>query len=205
MDYRPTWLYIKQHSKTGLKYFGKTTKLNPEKYLGSGKYWLLHIKSHGKDVSTIWSKLFHSKKELVEYALKFSEENNISKSTEWANLKYEDGLEGGFTGTPRSKETKEKLRNANLGKKQSKETKEKRKISLNGKSPHEGKSHSLESIQKIKEARKMQNMKPHSDETKLKMSSSWRIRPFIRCCHCELESKNVSLMNRYHFDNCKKK
>jgi hypothetical protein len=31
--FKPTWLYIKQHTVTGLKYFGKTTR-NPEKYKG---------------------------------------------------------------------------------------------------------------------------------------------------------------------------
>ena len=35
---KPTYLYIKQHSVTKLKYFGKTTKKDPVKYLGSGIY-----------------------------------------------------------------------------------------------------------------------------------------------------------------------
>jgi len=34
---KPTYLYIKEHSKTGLKYFGKTTKSDPTVYDGSGK------------------------------------------------------------------------------------------------------------------------------------------------------------------------
>ncbi len=205
MEFKPTWLYIKQHNKTGLKYFGKTTKTDPTKYLGSGKYWLSHLAKHGKDVSTIWYSLFENKEKLVEYAISFSKENNISHSADWANLKFEDGLEGGFTGTPRSSETKEKLRIANLGKKQSEETKIKRKTSLNGKSPHSGIPHSDESKQKIRKARKLQEMKPHSIDTKLKMSLSWESRPIIRCIHCCLGSKNTSLMTRYHFDNCKKK
>ena len=33
--YQPTWLYVKQHPVTGLKYFGKTTQ-NPYRYKGSG-------------------------------------------------------------------------------------------------------------------------------------------------------------------------
>jgi hypothetical protein len=45
----PTYLYIKQHSITGLKYFGKTTKSNPYKYNGSGKYWIRHINKNGKE------------------------------------------------------------------------------------------------------------------------------------------------------------
>jgi len=93
---KPTYLYIKQHKITGLKYFGKTTK-HPENYYGSGKYWKKHIKKHGeKFVETIWSKFFIDEKELTEYALNFSKENNIVESLEWANLKEENGLDGGF-------------------------------------------------------------------------------------------------------------
>ena len=43
---RPTYIYIKQHLKTGLKYLGKTVK-DPYNYLGSGKYWKSHIHKHG--------------------------------------------------------------------------------------------------------------------------------------------------------------
>ena len=94
---KPTYLYIKQHSITGLKYFGKTTKNNPVEYLGSGIHWKKHIKKHGVEfVKTIWFQLFQSKSEIIEFALKFSKENNIVNSKEWANLKEENGLDGGF-------------------------------------------------------------------------------------------------------------
>ena len=43
------YLYVKQHSITGLKYFGKTTKIDPFLYKGSGKYWQRHIKKYGKN------------------------------------------------------------------------------------------------------------------------------------------------------------
>jgi hypothetical protein len=93
---KPTYLYIKQHTKTGLKYFGKTTK-DPIKYNGSGKHWIRHIKKHGpEEVDTLWHQLFTDENELVEYALKFSKDNNIVNSKEWANLKEENGLDGGF-------------------------------------------------------------------------------------------------------------
>ena len=91
-----TYLYIKQHEITGLKYFGKTTK-NPETYLGSGKYWKKHIKKYGQNfVKTIWYQLFIDKNELIQYALDFSKRNNIVNSKEWANLKEENGLDGGM-------------------------------------------------------------------------------------------------------------
>ena len=40
-DIFPTYLYIKQHSVTKLKYFGKTNSEDPIKYSGSGKYWTI--------------------------------------------------------------------------------------------------------------------------------------------------------------------
>jgi len=94
--FKPTQLYIKKHSITGLKYFGKTTK-NPYNYLGSGKLWLRHIKKHGKQyVETLWvSEIFYNKEQLIEFALNFSKENNLIESEEWANLKNENGLDGG--------------------------------------------------------------------------------------------------------------
>jgi hypothetical protein len=92
---KPTHLYIKQHKITKLKYFGKTTK-DPNKYLGSGKHWIRHIKKHGLEIDTIWHQLFTDEKEMIEYALKFSKDNNIVESPEWANLKEENGLDGGF-------------------------------------------------------------------------------------------------------------
>lgn len=94
---KPTFLYIKQHTKTKLKYFGKTTERNPYAYLGSGKYWRKHIKKHGSEhVITVWAQLFTDETELINYAIKFSKENNIVESTEWANLKEENGLDGGM-------------------------------------------------------------------------------------------------------------
>ena len=42
-------LYVKTHQVTGLKYLGQTSKSDPHKYTGSGKYWLRHIKQHGKN------------------------------------------------------------------------------------------------------------------------------------------------------------
>lgn len=93
---KPTYLYIKEHTKTGLKYFGKTTKQDPVSYLGSGKIWTNHIKKHGKEfVKTTWYQLFTDEKELIEYAINFSSQNNIVESDAWANLKTENGFDGG--------------------------------------------------------------------------------------------------------------
>lgn len=106
----PTWLYIKQHNKTGLKYLGKTVK-DPLNYYGSGLHWIRHLKCHGKDVSTIWCQLYTDKETLVSTALSLSELHNIVESKEWANLKPENGLDGNVTGSKHSAKTIEKLKN----------------------------------------------------------------------------------------------
>lgn len=91
----PTYLYIKQHTKTGKLYFGKTTK-DPLKYKGSGKHWLRHIKIHGIEyVETIWYCLYYDYVELSKFALMYSEQENIVDSDIWLNLKFENGLDGG--------------------------------------------------------------------------------------------------------------
>ena len=90
----PTWLYIKQHNITGLKYFGKTTQKNPKAYKGSGLYWKDHLKIHGNNVTTIWAQLFEDKESLISFATTFSQDNNIANSDVWANLKPENGLDG---------------------------------------------------------------------------------------------------------------
>ena len=53
--FNPTWLYIKEHNVTGLKYFGKTTR-DPLKYKGSGTHWTRHISKHGARRSAYLSK-----------------------------------------------------------------------------------------------------------------------------------------------------
>lgn len=120
--YKPTWLYIKQHNQTGLKYFGKTTRDDIDRYKGSGRYWTRHLKKHGSEVTTIWKHLYTDKDTLVEEALAFSIAHNIVNAVNgngkkiWANEKVENGLDGGAN-TPESMrkmvETKRKVGNIN--------------------------------------------------------------------------------------------
>ena len=107
----PTFLYIKQHNQTGLKYFGKTA-FDPCSYSGSGKYWKKHLKSHGNDVTTLWAQLFNTLEELTEYAVNFSRTNNIVESDEWANLIPENGVDGAPYGNTFTDDTKQKMRDA---------------------------------------------------------------------------------------------
>jgi hypothetical protein len=121
----PTYLYVKTHNTTGLKYFGKTTKSNPHTYKGSGDYWLKHLKIHGKDISTEIIGFFEDKDECVATALKFSEDNNIVNALNedgkkiWANQIIENGLDGGDTGrtnySPTTDDTKRKISESNKG------------------------------------------------------------------------------------------
>ncbi len=130
MEFRPTYLYIKQHSLTGLKYFGKTTR-HPEKYPGSGSYWQKHYRQHGKKyIVTLWSQLFNDKEECTRFALNFSKENNIVESDQWANLMPENGLDGGAMPGRKQSEEEKLLRSKIMsGKKKSEE----HKLHLRGK------------------------------------------------------------------------
>lgn len=122
-------LYIATHNITGKKYFGKTVKWFTEEdlqknYHGSGVYWSKHKKKHGnKDVTMeiyqICSLNESDEDYVVPIALKFSEENNIVESDEWANLKDENGLDGGVIGQRGFKwsiETRSKLSNMIIAK-----------------------------------------------------------------------------------------
>lgn len=103
--FKPTYLYIKTHNVTGLKYFGKTVSKDPSKYKGSGKRWSNHINYHGYDVSTEILGYFTNEEECKEAALNFSKNYNIVESKEWANLEIEDGLNGGFVDCAGEKNT----------------------------------------------------------------------------------------------------
>lgn len=90
-----TYLYIKLHKLTNLKYFGKTIK-NVYTYHGSGKYWNNHLRKHGYDhVITLKIWKFTDIEECKKFAVKFSIDNNIIVSKSWANLVNENGIDGG--------------------------------------------------------------------------------------------------------------
>lgn len=110
-NFVPTWLYVKVHLITGMKYFGKTIK-DPYKYKGSGKYWIAHMKRHGRDVKTIFAKRFTDPHEMTKFAKIFSDDNRIASSDEWANLNEENGFDGAPVGHKPHKftdEQKEKI------------------------------------------------------------------------------------------------
>jgi hypothetical protein len=108
---KPVTLYIKKHNKTGMLYFGRTTRKNTRTYKGPGVYWIDHLKVHGRDVTHLWDCQFTDEDDMKEFALFFSEffnivdeKNNNGKKT-WANLVPEDGTAGvGPLGHKRTKE-----------------------------------------------------------------------------------------------------
>lgn len=101
-NFKPTYLYIKEHTVTGMLYFGKTSRSEKfllEKYNGSGRHWNNHLKKHGeKFVKTKWYKLFNTEDDCREFAEFFSELFEITESKKWANEKPETGVDGGSNG-----------------------------------------------------------------------------------------------------------
>lgn len=106
-----SYLYIKTHLKTGLKYLGQTTK-DPFKYQGSGKYWKRHIKIHGYDVSTQILLATEDANELKETGLFFSKLFDVVRSKQWANLMEESG--NGISPEFSSELQKKRIKEGNL-------------------------------------------------------------------------------------------
>jgi hypothetical protein len=95
---KPTRLYYKQCSHCELKYYGKSTLQNVENYKGSGIRWVRHLKKHNATSIHIWNSEWFYDDSIIEAAMKFSFENNIVESNEWANLAIENGVDGGYLG-----------------------------------------------------------------------------------------------------------
>jgi hypothetical protein len=93
---KPARLYIKQCPHCGLKYFGKSISENIEAYYGSGTRWNNHLKKYKVKPIHLWNSDWYYDTSIVRFALKFSKINKIVSSKNWANLKEENGLEGGF-------------------------------------------------------------------------------------------------------------
>lgn len=103
-----TYLYVKVHRKTGLKYFGKTVR-DPFKYPGSGKYWRRHLKVHDNDVHTFVLGTFDNEVSCVGWATLFSKFYSITESNDWANLRDENGRDGAPVGHEGHKFSTEEL------------------------------------------------------------------------------------------------
>jgi len=91
-----TFLMVKTHTVTGLKYLC-VTKKDPFKYNGSGIYWLKHLKKHGTSHTTEVLRECSTNEEVREWGLYFSNLWNVVHGRDetgkkiWANLKPEEG------------------------------------------------------------------------------------------------------------------
>lgn len=215
-----TTLYIATHNTTGKKYFGKTKKYFTvedlqKHYHGSGVYWKKHLDKHGDDVSIEIYMICSSNPDDDNYvkpiALKFSEENDIVESNDWANFKPENGLDGGtewrkgktlidLYGEEKAEEIKKKKSIP-----QSEETKLKisKTLKENPVNFWLGKERSEETKIKIGNIHRGKEV---SQETRQKISESTKgiSQPKVECPHCGKTGGNSS-MKRWHFDNCKVK
>ena len=88
------YLYIKQCSHCDLKYFGFTARYNPVTYSGSGTYWKRHLRCHDALAITLDVFGFDKSTDCQLFALDYSQQHNIAKSNEWANLQIECGQAG---------------------------------------------------------------------------------------------------------------
>jgi ribosomal protein S27AE len=215
------YLYVKQHNSTKLKYFGKTQSEDPLKYSGSGKYWKRHLEKHGNDISNVNLWEFDNEEDCSEFAIKFSEENDIVNSKEWANLKIENGLDGNpignwkgmsyeeIYGETLGKKLREDRSKSNSNRKFSNETKNKIsaaakiRLSIPENNSMFGKNHSEES--KIKIGKTSKNRK-WSEASKRKFSELRTGKTVTRilktCPNCGKQGSGPN-MKRYHFDKCK--
>jgi ribosomal protein L32 len=183
---KPTYLYIKHHAITGMNYFGKTTRNNIDKYLGSGKYWINHINKHGKQhVITMWvSEPFVDESRLVEFAKLISEEFNIVNSDKWANLREENGIDGAPIGYSHSEESRKIMSESHKG--------------ISNKISDEAKK-------RMSEAQKKRIItKEHRDKIGLSISQNTKgkLKPKTICPVCGVTGGN-NVMKRWHFNNCK--
>lgn len=206
----PTWLYVKVHNKTGLKYLGKTIQ-DPYKYSGSGVHWAAHIKKHGNDVTTTWAYLYTDPTLLEQEALFFSKVLDVVSSTDWANKIIEDGATGGKTyirtkdhNLKMSQKTKgkrmpsgfsEKVRQAKLGVKRPEGFGATMSKALTGRPMPEGFG------KKISTAL---TGKTKTEAHRLHLSESIKNIPKIACVHCG-HLASPGNIKRWHNNNCKRK
>lgn len=202
------FLYRKTHNITGLKYLGITSK-DPYKYVGSGKYWVSHVKQHGNDVTT--EILKECTIDNVEYwGLHYSDLLNVVESDEYANLKPESGYGGtGMLGKKHSSATKAKISETNMGHNVSDEARKKMSDSHKGKTPiNKGKtglfSHSDSHKNYLSEKYAGEGNpfygKEHTEEFKKLQREKQTTK--VTCPHCG-KMGAMRIMKRWHFNNCK--
>jgi len=215
-------LYIATHNKTGLKYFGKNTKYHTQDelqkhYHGSGKYWRNHLNKHGNNVSMeIWYQ-DENPEAVSRLAIMFSETYDIVKSKEWANLKPENGLDGGFYSKGfvtfkniKTEETgicsKEEFDNNPdlVGVTYNTKWKQSQYEKMIGRTPWNKNKKWDKNVRKnISEGRKKGKIPEFTPESREKLRSQLGKKPKKYICNICKKEGYGSFMKRYHFENCK--
>jgi hypothetical protein len=185
----PTYLYIKRHTITGLFYLGKTRK-DPLNYLGSGLYWKRHLRLHGKYVETLWYNLYTDKEECQKIALRLSIWFDVIVSDLWANLKHENGVDGGSEGLINPKGMLGKIHSIESRIAQS-------KAKVGPLNPNFGKKYTAEERKKFGRKGEKHHMfsKKHSVDTRKRMCNN----------HADFTRTNNPMFNRKHSTATKEK
>ena len=191
-----TYFLYQKESPLGLKYVGMTTR-NPYKYYGSGKYWRRHLNKHKFGINDIKTTILYAsniEKEVNEFALAYSTQNNIVESQDFANLMPESGIDS-VRGRKMSEKTRDVLKYYNTNKKLSLETIEK---ILRNRTSTKGKKHSEETKLKISSARKgLKLSQPTKDKMKLTRKRSnvdWSFRNY-KIYQYELDGNFINEFN----------
>ena len=196
--FEPTALLVMEHNITGLKYFCKTTVLNRvHRYKGSGIAWLKHLRAHNFNVKVGVLGFYVEEKRCLDAAKKFSEDNNIVNSLEWANAVPETGRNGAcmkgernpFFGKKHKPESMDAIRQKKIGKSvnkgayQSPEKRAKISASLKGrKNPV---------VSAALTGRKL------SDETKSKISKAGKGRQFTMATKEKIRQSSLAQWAKY--------
>ena len=144
-------------------------------------------------------KTFDTREAAGEYEIRFLTENGCVMSSKWLNMAAwplidSRGKNNGMYGKTHSEEAKRKQAEASKGENH----------------PMYGKTRSEETRKKHSESIKGENNgmygKTHSEEAKRKISESKKGKPQekVTCPHCK-KVGGITVMKRWHFDNCKKK
>jgi len=113
--------------------------------------------------------------------------NRKPKSTTRNYFNNKNGA--GNKGIPKSDKHKQKISEAHTGMK---------KPWVKGGVGNKGKPKSLKHIKAVMDAL-------NTDEVRTKKSNTWANKPIVTCPYCSKQGKEGHNMNRYHFDNCKKR
>lgn len=209
--FKPTYLMVKQHEITGLKYFCKTIRKNPYEYRGSGIFWNRHIKIYGIDnIKTIWCELFTNENDLIEFATLFSDFYDVVNSNEWANLIIEDGLTG-FLSENSKIIQKERIKNkthhflsGNIQKAyQLNRVENGTHVWLSGDQQRKVQNALvLQNKHRFCNSDYQRNVSINSNAKRLADGSHNAIQIY-KCPHCDKSGKGLAMF-RHHFNNCKR-